>query len=72
MSSPLFRNQHKLPANVTLEMIVEAVEADDNTGFCISCGAEVFGVEPDARGYKCEQCDEEKVYGAEELLVMFA
>jgi predicted RNA-binding Zn-ribbon protein involved in translation (DUF1610 family) len=39
----------------------------DDPGFCIACGAEVEGVEPDARRYKCEACGEKAVYGAEEL-----
>jgi hypothetical protein len=42
----------------------------DTTGFCVACGAEVLGVEPDARQYACEGCGEETVYGVEELLVM--
>ena len=40
----------------------------DNPGFCIECGAEVDGVEPDARGYDCEACGAAAVYGAEELI----
>lgn len=42
----------------------------DNQGFCLACGAVNDGVEPDARSYKCEACDEHKVYGAEELVLM--
>lgn len=42
----------------------------DNGGFCTACGDEAFGVEPDARNYKCESCGERKVFGAEELLIM--
>ncbi len=55
---------------ITEEQIIEAVEADDNLGFCRACGAEAFNVEPDARKYKCEECDENEVYGASELLIM--
>ncbi len=40
----------------------------DNPGFCIECGAEVDGVEPDARGYDCEACGAAAVYGACELI----
>ena len=62
--------------SVTLEAIVEAVERHqtslDNPGFCLACGAEVEGVEPDARNYKCECCGEKRVYGAEELLMELA
>ena len=56
-------------ARPKLAQVIEAVEADDNRGFCLACGAEAFGVEPDARGYDCESCGAAKVYGAEELLL---
>jgi len=39
----------------------------DDPGFCIACGADAYGVEPDARRYTCEACGEKAVYGAEEL-----
>jgi hypothetical protein len=39
-------------------------------GFCLACGETQDGVEPDARRYKCECCGEEKVYGAENLVLM--
>ena len=55
---------------VTTEQIINAIERDDNLGFCLACGAEASGVEPDARRYRCESCGEPKVYGAEELLMM--
>jgi hypothetical protein len=55
---------------LTVERIIEAVQLDECIGFCIECGAEKFGVEPDARGYKCESCGEMSVFGAEELLLM--
>lgn len=58
----------KIP--VTQEQVIAAVEADDNIGFCIACGDEAYGVEPDGRKYECESCGEKKVYGAEELLFM--
>jgi hypothetical protein len=53
---------------ITTEQIMEAIESDDNMGFCLACGEEAYGVEPDARGYECECCGAMKVYGAEELL----
>jgi hypothetical protein len=56
-----------MPAKVTLEQVLEAVEADDNLGFCLACG-----VEPDAQRYTCEACGAPKVYGAEELLIRMA
>lgn len=55
---------------VTLHQIMEAAESGEYMGFCLACGAEAYGVEPDARRYECEECGKEKVYGAEELLMM--
>ena len=56
------------------ERLIEAVQeqmfGDSNTGFCIACGEERDGCEPDARNYPCESCGEHKVYGASELLMM--
>jgi predicted RNA-binding Zn-ribbon protein involved in translation (DUF1610 family) len=42
----------------------------DTTGFCVACGAETLGVEPDARQYACEGCGERTVYGVETLVLM--
>jgi hypothetical protein len=60
--------------SVTEERIVEAVERQmrslDNPGFCILCGVDHEGVDPDTRGAECESCGAENgVYGAEDLLV---
>lgn len=63
--------QPRLPASLTIDDILAAVEADDNLGFCLSCGEQADCVEPDARKYTCESCDMPQVYGAEELLMMF-
>ena len=64
----------KIHASVTLERVSEAVESAavglDNPGFCIACGADAEGCEPDARGYRCEACGLARVYGAEEVLLM--
>ena len=57
-------------AKISLDQIMDAVERDELSGFCISCGFEQFEVEPDARKYICEECGEPKVYGAQELLFM--
>ena len=62
----------KLPKGLTLEHVVEAVEADENAGFCLKCGDDAYGVEPDACNYECESCGAEQVFGAEEILLMFA
>jgi len=59
--------------SLTLDVIVEAVERQhsslDNPGFCVACGEEAEGCEPDARKYPCEYCEQKAVYGAEELLL---
>jgi predicted RNA-binding Zn-ribbon protein involved in translation (DUF1610 family) len=63
-------------ASIALERVLVAVERHqttlDNPGFCLACGAEAEGVEPDAIGYECESCGEEEVIGAEELLLRLA
>lgn len=44
---------------------------DSCDGICLSCKEwTVGGVEPDARGYECILCGRNKVYGAEEALLM--
>lgn len=61
---------------ITLKRVMRAVERSmvdcENPGFCIACGADADDCEPDAREYPCEECGENKVYGAEELLLMLA
>lgn len=59
---------------VTIARIRAAVEraarSTDNPGFCVDCGADVEGVEPDACGDPCEACGARAgVYGAEQLLI---
>jgi hypothetical protein len=55
---------------VSIAQVMDAVESGEDMGFCLACGAEAYGVEPDARKYECEDCGANKVYGAEELLLM--
>jgi predicted RNA-binding Zn-ribbon protein involved in translation (DUF1610 family) len=57
---------------ISLERVMEAIRADDDVGFCIACGAKVYGIEPDARKYSCEECGKPQVYGAQELLFRLA
>jgi len=52
----------------TLEQIYEMQEEEG--GWCLACGEEAYGIEPDARKYKCEACGARAVYGAEEMVVM--
>jgi hypothetical protein len=57
--------------DLTDDVIIEAAKRHayslDDPGFCIMCGNEQGGCEPDARRYKCESCGARQVYGAEEL-----
>lgn len=58
------KNKMTLHKNITGDKIIAAIESDDNMGFCISCGIEIYGVEPDARACECESCGSLAVYGA--------
>lgn len=49
---------------------LDDVMSDGSAGFCLACGAEAYGVEPDARKYTCDDCRAPKVYGMEELALM--
>ena len=66
----------KLHRSITPNRIMAAVEREmsslDNPGFCIACGEDADGCEPDARNYECEHCGERKVFGAQELLMEVA
>ena len=60
--------------SLTAARVLDAVDLQhsslENPGFCIRCGAEHQGLEPDARRRPCDQCGSNSVYGAEELLIM--
>lgn len=59
--------------SITLAVLEDAVARRmttlDNPGFCIACGVEAGGCEPDAQRYRCEACGARAVYGADELLI---
>jgi hypothetical protein len=59
--------------SLTEDRIEEAVRRQmfglDSPGFCLACGFEQDGCEPDARGYVCESCGEPQVFGAQEALL---
>lgn len=42
---------------------------NDFGGRCLACGAEAYGVEPDACNYACEECGEDQVFGLMELMI---
>ena len=56
-----------LPTFEELEAIITGSNVE---GFCLSCGNQQYGVEPDAREYVCDKCGSNKVFGAEELIMM--
>jgi hypothetical protein len=62
--------------SITAERVSEAVYRRmttlDNPGFCLDCGTEAHGCEPDARHYRCESCELRAVFGADEILLMLA
>lgn len=64
-----------LPAGLSIDDVMDAMERRmtglDNPGFCLACGAEADGVEPDARGYRCESCGERRVHGAEDIFIAY-
>jgi hypothetical protein len=59
-----------VPVFASPDEIQEIMFEDNSIGFCIACGEEAYGVEPDARRYECESCEEKQVYGLEELVMM--
>lgn len=64
----------KMHKSLTVDRVIAAAERQmfgtDNPGFCIECGEEADGCEPDAEKYPCEACGERAVYGASELMMM--
>lgn len=54
----------------SLRQLENAIQGDTYEGFCLCCGQFVEGFEPDARKGKCPECGADKVYGAEELVLM--
>jgi hypothetical protein len=65
-------NESKVDIDEIIERAVEIVSSDELTGICISCGEEQDGCEPDARRYKCQACGKLTVFGAEEILMVYA
>ena len=58
------------PKRFRVEDIEPYLFDDSYAGFCIKCGAQRDGCEPDARNYPCWDCGEREVFGAEELFIM--
>lgn len=64
----------KLHPSITSERVTAAVESQmfglENPGFCIACGEDAYDCEPDARNYHCDACGLNRVFGAQEVLMM--
>lgn len=66
----------KLHKSLTVKRVVEAAEEEmfgpaiTNPGFCLACGEEQEGCEPDAEKYECENCEKREVYGAATVAMM--
>lgn len=58
------------PLCAMLGSLPDEIDYDGTTGFCLACGAEQCGCEPDMRAGTCEACNAPKVYGLEELAAM--
>ena len=57
---------------VDVDEVLEAVQEDRNAGFCIVCGEEHYGVEPEVRRFQWDKGCGPTGYGAEELLMRLA
>jgi hypothetical protein len=51
------------------ESIYHSLDSE-SAGICLHCGIVETGIEPDARGYECSECEQKKVYGTQELILM--
>lgn len=49
--------------------LMEIIEGDNATGFCLECGEWVDFIEPDTEQAACPHCHAAKVYGAENLFL---
>lgn len=60
-------------ASITFERVEAAVKEEmfglGNPGFCIECGEDAEGCEPDAMNYMCDFCGQYAVYGAAEVMM---
>ena len=64
----------KIHPSITSARVIEAcnraLRTLDNPGFCVACGEDAEGCEPDAERYECEHCGKRAVFGAERLLLV--
>lgn len=68
----MLKGQRAIPESELLAALEAAWWGLDNPGFCLACGKQQDGCEPDARNYECERCGAWQVFGAQEILLMGA
>lgn len=60
---------------ITPERVYTAMEEQmygtANPGFCLACGEDHDGCEPDAEGYHCDCCGADQVMGAEAFFLRY-
>lgn len=66
------KRKYPLTRSRVVSAVSRAMIGLDSPGFCLACGAEQDGCEPDARQLACDECSALQVYGAEEILLMTA
>jgi Zn finger protein HypA/HybF involved in hydrogenase expression len=59
-------------SKIDADETIMAAQEGDYLGYCLCCGYQQGGCEPDAHEYECEDCGELTVYGAQELVIMGA
>ena len=65
-----FKRGAKISRNAIIRAAEESMFGMGNPGFCIACGEEREGCEPDAANYECYDCEEMAVHGAESLMML--
>lgn len=69
MTKPYRAKNGRLQYKPSDAWLTHVIETGEQIGFCLACAEEVDGVEPDAEGEHCPSCYEQKVFGAENLLL---
>lgn len=64
----IVKKAKKRKVKIDQQALMDAAMRDDNSGFCLACGAENYGIEADGTKGECEECGERKVVGAARLL----
>jgi len=63
---------HYIHRSITLHRVAKAIKANNDIGFCASCGEETHNCHQDARGNICEKCGKHEVFGADAMILLLA